>query len=68
VGAVNAAMSPSATDLAWALDVLETLERCGIRDGSDLPRIARARSICDAAEAFGIEVAGFAAPASDYAG
>jgi citrate lyase subunit beta / citryl-CoA lyase len=68
VGAVNAAMSPSATDLAWAFDVLETLERCGVRDGSDLPRIARARAICAAAETFGIEATGLAAPVSDYAG
>ena len=66
VGAVNAAMSPSATDLAWAFDVLDTLERCGIRDGSDLPRIARARAICDAAEAFGIEADAAAVHVSDY--
>ena len=68
VGAVNAAMSPSATDLAWAFDVLDTLERCGIRDGSDLPRIARARAICDAAEAFGIEADAAALHVSDYPG
>lgn len=67
VAAVHAAMSPSATDLAWALDVLATLEGCGIRDGSDLPRIARARGICDAAQAFGLELAGVGQAASDYA-
>lgn len=66
VGAVNAALSPSGDELAWALDVLDTLDRCGIRDGSDLPRIARARAICGAAETFGIEPDG-AAPVSDYA-
>lgn len=66
VDAVNAALSPSGDDLAWALDVLDTLERCGIRDGSDLPRIARARAICGAAETFGIE-ADVAAHVSGYA-
>jgi citrate lyase subunit beta / citryl-CoA lyase len=63
---VNAALSPSAEEIAWALDVLDTLERRGIRDGSDLPRIARARAICDAAETFGLEIMGLATPVSDY--
>lgn len=67
VDVVNAALSPSGDELAWALDVLETLERFGIRDGSDLPRIARARTICDVAETFGIE-ADAAAHVFDYAG
>lgn len=66
--AVNAAMSPSASELAWALEVLDALERHGIRDGSDLPRIARARAICDAAATFGIEADAASAPVSDYAG
>jgi citrate lyase subunit beta / citryl-CoA lyase len=66
VGAVNAALSPSDDELAWALDVLDTLERRGIRDGSDLPRIARARAICDAAEVFGIDVDAAAVHVSDY--
>ncbi|MBM7505242.1 HpcH/HpaI aldolase/citrate lyase family protein [Agromyces aurantiacus] len=68
VGAVHAAMSPSPGDLAWALEVLETLERCGIRDGSDLPRIGRARRISDAAAAFGLDVAAVPSAASDYSG
>jgi citrate lyase subunit beta / citryl-CoA lyase len=68
IDVVNAALSPSGDELAWALDVLETLERCGIRDGSDLPRIARARAICGAAEAFGIEADGAVVHVSDYAG
>ena len=68
VEAVNAALSPSGDELAWALDVLDTLERVGIRDGSDLPRIARARAICDAAEAFGLEADAAAVHVSDYAG
>lgn len=65
---VNAAMSPSTNELAWAREVLTTLERHGIRDGSDLPRIARARAICGAAEAFGIEADAAATRVSDYAG
>jgi citrate lyase subunit beta/citryl-CoA lyase len=68
VAAVHAAMSPSDADLAWALDVLETFERCGVRDGSDLPRLARARRICDAAEAFGLDLAGVGRAVSDYGG
>ncbi|MBT2499543.1 CoA ester lyase [Agromyces sp. ISL-38] len=67
VAAVNTALSPSGDELAWALGVLETLERCGIRDGSDLPRIARARAICAAAEAFSIEADAAAVHVSDYA-
>jgi citrate lyase subunit beta / citryl-CoA lyase len=66
VAVVNDALSPSGDEVAWALDVLDTLERCGIRDGSDLPRIARARAICDAAVAFGIEVDAAAVHVSDY--
>ncbi|WP_448810496.1 HpcH/HpaI aldolase/citrate lyase family protein [Agromyces bauzanensis] len=65
VAVVNSAMSPSADELAWAAVVLETLERCGIRDGSDLPRIARARAIREAAESFGI-VADASGHVSDY--
>ena len=49
VAAVNDALSPSASELAWAVGVLDTLDRCGIRDGSDLPRIARAQALLDAA-------------------
>lgn len=67
VAIVNGALSPSGDELAWALDVLDTLERCGIRDGSDLPRIARARAICDAAHAFGIEADATKGHVSDYA-
>ncbi|KZE92173.1 Citrate lyase subunit beta-like protein [Agromyces sp. NDB4Y10] len=57
VGAVHQAMSPSTAEIAWALGVLETIERSGIRDGSDLPRLARARGVCDAAESFGLDLA-----------
>jgi len=65
--AVNAALSPSGDELAWALDVLDTLERCGIRDGSDLPRIARAQALLDAAAAFGIDPDAAGPHLSDYA-
>ena len=64
---VNAAMSPSAAELAWALDVLETLERHGIRDGSDLPRIARAQALLEAARAFGLDADAAGPHVSDYA-
>jgi citrate lyase subunit beta/citryl-CoA lyase len=68
VAVVNAALSPSATELSWAMDVLETLEHCGIRDGSDLPRIARAQALLDAATALGLGVEGLdVAPTSEYA-
>ncbi len=66
VSAVNAALSPSAEELAWALDVLETLERCGVRDGSDLPRIARAQGLLAAAAAFGIGTDAAGSHVSDY--
>lgn len=55
VAVVDEALSPTGEEIAWAADVLETLERFGIRDGSDLPRIARARGIRDAARVFGID-------------
>ena len=68
VAIVHDAMSPSESEVAWALDVVETFERCGIRDGSDLPRLARARGVCDAAVAFGLDLAVVGRPMPDYAG
>ncbi|NYD68255.1 HpcH/HpaI aldolase/citrate lyase family protein [Agromyces atrinae] len=65
VAAVAEALSPSPTEIAWALDVLETTARFGIRDGSDLPRLARARAIRSAAASFGLEAGD--APDSAYA-
>ncbi|GAA1060997.1 HpcH/HpaI aldolase/citrate lyase family protein [Agromyces bracchium] len=67
VATVNAALSPSAVELAWARDVLETLERHGIRDGSDLPRIARAEALLGAAEVFGLDADAAGRHRSDYA-
>ncbi|GAA1960582.1 HpcH/HpaI aldolase/citrate lyase family protein [Agromyces allii] len=51
---VNGALSPSGDDVAWAAGVLAEFEAGGrvIRDGSDLPRIARARAITADAAAF----------------
>ncbi|PPK96109.1 citrate lyase subunit beta/citryl-CoA lyase [Kineococcus xinjiangensis] len=54
---INEVMSPTGTDAAWARDVLRAFEESGgiVRDGSDLPRIGRARRITMLAEAFGVE-------------
>ena len=44
---INESMSPSPSDVAWALDFLAAFEAGGrvIRDGSDKPRLARAETI-----------------------
>ncbi|WP_432496975.1 HpcH/HpaI aldolase/citrate lyase family protein [Kineococcus auxinigenes] len=54
---INEVMSPTATDATWAQDVVEKFESSGgvVRDGSDLPRLGRARRILELAEAFGIQ-------------
>ena len=54
---VNEVMSPTATDAGWARDVVRAFEEGGgiVRDGSDLPRLGRARRILVLAEAFGVE-------------
>ncbi|WP_092966518.1 aldolase/citrate lyase family protein [Agromyces sp. CF514] len=51
---VNGALSPSEDDVAWASGVLAEFDARGrvIRDGSDLPRLARARAITADAAAF----------------
>ncbi len=55
---VNEILSPSVEDMSWALDFLAEFEVEGggeIRNGSDLPRLARARKILDlAGGAFGL--------------
>lgn len=55
--AVNEGLSPSHEEVAWALEFFAEYERDGgqIRNGSDLPRIARATKILDLARAYGIE-------------
>ena len=56
---VNEVISPTPTDVAWALDFLADFEGRGrvIRDGSDLPRLGRAQKIEALALAFGVEPA-----------
>lgn len=54
---INQGLSPSQEDLTWAHDFLAAFERDGgqIRDGSDLPRLARSNSMIELAQALGIE-------------
>ena len=54
---VNEILSPSVADISWARQFLRQLDAQGgeIRDGSDLPRMARARKILHLAELFGME-------------
>lgn len=51
---INEVLAPSAADVSWAESVIDELgaggERC--RDGSDLPRLARAQKISRLAQAF----------------
>ena len=53
---INEVISPTPSDVAWARDFLEEFENQGavIRDGSDLPRLGRAKKIQTLAEAFGV--------------
>ncbi|WP_207842635.1 HpcH/HpaI aldolase/citrate lyase family protein [Williamsia soli] len=55
--AVNEGLSPSHEEIAWALEFFAEYEKDGgqIRNGSDLPRIARGTKILDLARAYGIE-------------
>jgi citrate lyase subunit beta / citryl-CoA lyase len=56
---INEAISPQPSDVLWArgfLSAFDARDRV-IRDGSDLPRLARARKIVDLAHAFGIDPA-----------
>lgn len=56
-GTVNEGLSPSKDEISWAKEFFVEFERDGgeIRNGSDLPRIARANKILDLARAYGIE-------------
>ncbi|WP_396884406.1 HpcH/HpaI aldolase/citrate lyase family protein [Mycobacterium sp. SMC-8] len=58
---VNEGLSPSAEEIAWAKEFLIEYERDGgeIRNGSDLPRIARANKILELARAYDIEPSEF---------
>lgn len=70
--AVNDILSPSLGDMSWALDFLGEFNDSGgqIRNGSDLPRLARANKILHLAQAFGKEppvgFQGFPAPTDTY--
>ncbi len=54
---VNEGLSPSQDEITWAKEFVAEFERDGgeIRNGSDLPRIARANKILDLARVYGIE-------------
>ncbi|MDF0531526.1 CoA ester lyase [Tsukamurella sp. 8F] len=56
---VNEGLSPSPDEIAWAQEFFGEFERDGgeIRNGSDLPRIARATKILDLARAYDISPA-----------
>ncbi|WP_421841326.1 HpcH/HpaI aldolase/citrate lyase family protein [Mycobacterium sp.] len=58
---VNEGLSPSQDEIAWAKEFFAEFTRDGgeIRNGSDLPRIARATKILDLARAYGIVVSDF---------
>ena len=58
---VNEGLSPSQDEIAWAKEFFAEFERDGgeIRNGSDLPRIARSTKILELARAYGIEVSEF---------
>ncbi|MEL4504338.1 CoA ester lyase [Luteococcus sp. H138] len=53
---VNEILSPSINDMSWALDFLKEFNEAGgeIRNGSDLPRLARANKILSLAKSFGM--------------
>jgi citrate lyase subunit beta / citryl-CoA lyase len=57
---VNEKLSPSPEDRSWAVDFLVEYAADGgeIRNGSDLPRLARANKILELSAAFGLEVPG----------
>jgi citrate lyase subunit beta/citryl-CoA lyase len=56
---INEAISPAPSDVAWARDFLADFDARGqvIRDGSDLPRLGRARKIEKLATAFDVQPA-----------
>ncbi|RBY87797.1 CoA ester lyase [Blastococcus sp. TF02A-30] len=56
---INEVISPAPSDVAWARDFLADFEARGqvIRDGSDLPRLGRARKIERLAGIFGVQPA-----------
>ena len=72
---IQGSVSASQEEITWAKEFFAEYERDGgeIRNGSDLPRIARATKIIDLARSYGIEVSDFddqaahvAAPSDTY--
>ncbi|MDT5391126.1 MAG: citrate lyase subunit beta / citryl-CoA lyase [Mycobacterium sp.] len=59
--AVNEGLSPSQDEITWANEFFTEFQRDGgeIRNGSDLPRIARATKILDLSKAYGIHSSQF---------
>ncbi|MDO5617480.1 HpcH/HpaI aldolase/citrate lyase family protein [Kocuria sp.] len=55
---VNEGLSPSLQEMTWASEFLTEFEAAGgqIRNGSDLPRLARANKVLGLAAAFGLTV------------
>lgn len=55
---VNEILSPSMADRSWAVEFLTEFEAHGsqIRNGSDLPRLARARKVLSLSQAYGLTV------------
>lgn len=53
---VNRELAPAPSDVTWADEVVDALGADGahVKDGSDLPRLAKALKIREAAEVFGI--------------
>lgn len=53
---VNRALSPSDNDIRWAHDTIADLGADGerVRDGSDLPRLAKAKRLTELADEFGL--------------
>jgi citrate lyase subunit beta/citryl-CoA lyase len=58
---VNEGLAPSHDEIAWAKEFFAEFDRDGgeIRNGSDLPRKARATKILELAQAYGIHVSEF---------
>ena len=58
---VNEGLSPSQEEISWAQEFFAEYERDGgeIRNGSDLPRIARATKILNLARSYGVSVSEF---------
>lgn len=66
---VNEGLSPSKEEIGWAKEFFVEFDRDGgeIRNGSDLPRIARANKILDLARSYGIEAPEYFDDADDPA-